>query len=88
MYAIRSYYGRTLSYAQALAGARAIGQALIDRGLSSERPVAVLSGNDLEHALLQLGALLVGVPYAPVSPAYALLSNDYAKLRYVLDLLV
>ncbi|MCG6951299.1 MAG: AMP-binding protein, partial [Betaproteobacteria bacterium] len=78
---------RTLSYAQALARARAIGQALIDRGLSSERPVAVLSGNDLEHALIELGALLVGVPYAPVSPAYALLSNDYAKLRYVLDLL-
>jgi len=78
---------RTLSYAQALAGARAIGQALITRGLSRERPVAVLSGNDLEHALLQLGALLVGVPYAPVSPAYSLLSTDHAKLRHVLDLL-
>jgi len=78
---------RTLSYAQALAGARAIGQALIDRGLSPERPVAVLSGNDLEHALLQLGALMVGVPYAPISPAYSLLSNDHAKLRFVLELL-
>lgn len=78
---------RTLSYGQALAGARAIGQALIARGLSRERPVAVLSGNDLEHALLQLGALMVGVPYAPVSPAYSLLSTDYAKLRHVLDLL-
>jgi feruloyl-CoA synthase len=78
---------RTLSYAQALAGARAIGQALIARGLSRERPVAVLSGNDLEHALLQLGALMVGVPYAPVSPAYSLLSNDHAKLRHVLGLL-
>ena len=78
---------RTLNYAQALAGARAIGQALIDRGLSRERPVAVLSGNDLEHALLELGALMVGVPYAPISPAYSLLSSDHAKLRFVLDLL-
>jgi len=78
---------RRLSYAQAIAGARAIGQALIARGLSAERPVVVLSGNDLEHALLQLGALMVGVPYAPVSPAYALLSKDYAKLRHVLALL-
>jgi len=78
---------RRLSYAQALEGARAVGQALIARGLSPERPVAVLSGNDLEHALLQLGALMVGVPYAPVSPAYALLSKDYAKLRHVLALL-
>jgi len=78
---------RKLSYGQALEGARAVGQALIARGLSRERPVAVLSGNDLEHALLQLGALMVGVPYAPVSPAYSLLSKDYAKLRHVLDLL-
>lgn len=78
---------RTLSYRQALAQARRIGAAILARGLSAERPIAVLSGNDLEHALIELGALLVGVPYAPISPAYSLLSTDFGRLRQVLDLL-
>ncbi len=30
---------------------RGLGQALLDRGLNAERPLAILSGNDLEHAL-------------------------------------
>ena len=51
-----------ISYAQMLARARAIGQALVDRGLSAERPVAILSDNDLEHASLALGAMWAGVP--------------------------
>jgi feruloyl-CoA synthase len=78
---------RTLSYARTLTQVRAIGQALLDRGLSAERPVAILSGNDLEHALLALAAMHVGVPYAPISPVYSLVSSDHAKLRYVLELL-
>ena len=77
---------RHLTYAQARSRARRIAQALIERRLSVERPVAVLSGNDFEHALIQLGALYAGVPYAPVSPAYSLLSKDFAKLRYALNL--
>ena len=78
---------RTLSYAQALARAKRVGAALLARKLSAERPLAVLSGNDLEHALLHLGAMYVGIPYAPVSPAYSLLSSDFGKLRYIFDLL-
>src|SRR6185295_11758155 len=78
---------RTLAYAQTLALVRILGQALLDRGLNAERPLAILSGNDLEHALLALAALHVGVPYAPISPAYSLVSTDHAKLRYVLELL-
>jgi feruloyl-CoA synthase len=45
---------RKVTYAEALAAAGAIGQALLDRGLSPERPVLVLSGNDIAHALLAL----------------------------------
>ncbi|MEP6792505.1 MAG: AMP-binding protein, partial [Ramlibacter sp.] len=60
---------RRISYAEALQSARRIGQALLDRGLSAERPVAILSENDLEHALLALGCLYAGIPYCPVSPA-------------------
>jgi feruloyl-CoA synthase len=78
---------RHISYAQALASARSIGQALLDRGLNAERPVAILSENDLEHALLALGCMYVGVPYCPVSPAYSTVSQDYDKLRHVLSTL-
>jgi len=78
---------RTLSYAQALARARRVGAALLERKLSANRPLVVLSGNDFEHALLHLGAMYVGIPYAPVSPAYSLLSSDFGKLRYICDLL-
>ncbi len=76
-----------LTYAQARSRARRVAQALLERRLSAERPVAVLSGNDFAHALIQLGALYAGVPYAPVSPAYSLLSKDFAKLKHVMRLL-
>ncbi|MDQ6880557.1 MAG: AMP-binding protein, partial [Pseudomonadota bacterium] len=76
-----------ITYAQALAGARSIAQALLDRGLDAERPVVVLSENDLEHALLALGCMLAGVPYSPASPAYSTVSQDYDKLRHVLQTL-
>jgi feruloyl-CoA synthase len=78
---------RSVTYAQALAQARAIGGYLVKKNLSPERPLVVLSGNDIEHALLHLGAMYVGVPYAPISPAYSLLSTDFAKLRFIRDLL-
>ena len=77
---------RTLTYAEAHAKALRVGAALLARGLSAERPLAILSENSLEHLLLLLGAMHVGVPCAPVSPAYSLLSSDHAKLRYVMDL--
>src|SRR6476646_8046053 len=78
---------RKLSYAQALSDVRRIGAALLRRGLSAERPVVVLSGNDIEHALLGLAAMYVGIPYAPISPAYSLMSSDFGKLRAIIDLL-
>jgi feruloyl-CoA synthase len=76
-----------ITYAQALESARSIGQALLDRGLSPERPVVILSENSLEHAMMALGCLYAGVPYCPVSPAYATVSQDYEKLRHVMDTL-
>jgi feruloyl-CoA synthase len=78
---------RKVSYAQALAQVRRIGASLLERDLSAERPVVILSGNDIEHALLALGAMYVGIAYAPISPAYSLISNDFGKLRYIFDLL-
>jgi feruloyl-CoA synthase len=78
---------RAITYAEALEQARRIGEALLQKGLSAERPIVILSGNDLEHALLGLAANYVGVPYAPVSPAYSLISSDFGKLRHIVNLL-
>jgi feruloyl-CoA synthase len=78
---------RRVSYGEALRSARAIAQALLDRRLSPERPVAILSDNDIEHLLLGLGAMLAGVPFAPVSPAYSLVSQDHGKLRHIFGML-
>jgi len=78
---------RRISYGDALQNARRIGQALLDRGLSAERPLLILSENDLEHAMLALAALHVGIPYAPVSPAYSLISQDQQRLRFIVGLL-
>ncbi len=77
---------RELTYAQTLERVRSLGQAFLDRGLSVTRGVVVLSNNSIEHALLMLAAQYVGVPYAPVSPAYSLVSSDFGKLRHVLGL--
>ena len=76
-----------ITYAEALAYARNIGQALLDRGLSAEHPLMILSENDLEHAMLALAALHAGVPFVPVSPAYSLVSQDHGKLRFVTGLM-
>ena len=77
---------RTLTYAAALARSRRVAAALLGRGLSAERPLAVLSGNDIEHAVAELAAMTIGVPYAPVSPSYSLVSTDFAQLRRVIEL--
>jgi feruloyl-CoA synthase len=77
---------RRVSYGEALAAARAIGEALLERGLSAERPVLILSENGVDHALLMLGALHAGVPVVPVSTAYSRLSQDFAKLRQIAGL--
>jgi len=77
---------RRLSYGEAQEAARAIGQALLDRGLGPQRPVMILSDNGIDHALLALGAMQAGVPVAPVSTAYSRLSQDFARLRYVRSL--
>ena len=78
---------RELTYAQMLASSRRIASALLARGLSAERPVVILSGNSLDHALVAFGALYAGIPFCPVSPAYSLVSKDYGKLSYLMKLL-
>src|ERR1700722_4885802 len=78
---------RKISYAQLLAATRRIASGLLARGLSAEKPVVILSGNSIDHALMAFGALYAGIPFCPVSPAYSLVSKDYGKLGYLMRLL-
>ncbi|WP_454621502.1 feruloyl-CoA synthase [Bradyrhizobium cenepequi] len=78
---------REVTYAELLDASRHIASALIARGLSAEKPLVILSGNSIDHALLAFGALYAGVPFCPVSPAYSLVSRDFGKLGFVMELL-
>ena len=70
-----------ITYGDARQQARHIGGALLALGLGPDRPLLILSENSLEHALLGAACFYVGIPYAPVSPAYSLVSKDHGKLR-------
>ena len=74
-----------LTYADVWARGKAIAQFLLDHGLNEQRPVAILSENSLEHAQLAVACLIAGVPHVPVSPPYSLVSQDYDKLKHVLQ---
>jgi feruloyl-CoA synthase len=77
---------RRLTYAQVFDAVRRIGQSLLNRQLSADRPIAILSENDLEHFLLTLAGMHVGIPIAPISPSYSLLSKDFNRARHALNL--
>jgi feruloyl-CoA synthase len=82
---------QTITYAQMFERVRRVGQALAlrlaDGEISVERPIAILSGNDLQHLTLALAACWVGVPYAPISPAYSTLAQEPSRLKHIIDTL-
>ncbi|KQY35748.1 acyl-CoA synthetase [Caulobacter sp. Root487D2Y] len=76
---------RGVTYAEALRAVEGVSQWLLDRGLTADDSVMILSGNSIEHALMTLGAYGAGAPAAPVSPAYSLMSADHGKLKHCFD---
>ena len=74
-----------ITYAQTLDRVRRLAQALLDRRLSRERSVLILSGNSIEHALLAFAAMYCGVLYAPIAPAYSLQARHYTTLQEIFD---
>ena len=78
---------RKLGYGEAKRTVDALTQGILDLGLEPGRPVAILSGNSIEHALMTQAAMQARFPAAPVSPAYSLMSQDHVKLRYLFDLI-
>lgn len=77
----------TLTYSETFLKVKSIAQAILDRKLSAQTPIAILSENSIEHALLALACLHIGIPYSAVSPAYSLRSTDFEKLKYIIQLL-
>ena len=78
---------REVTYAQMLERVQRVAGGLMERGLSAERPLVILSGNSIEHLTLALAAIWAGIPYCPVSPAYSQVAGELERLRYALDLL-
>jgi feruloyl-CoA synthase len=78
---------RTLRYGEALEEALNLAEGLLQFELGPERPLAILAANGIDHALIMLAALYVGIPLAPIAPAYALQSTDYLKLAHTFRLL-
>ena len=78
---------RLLRFGEAYRRTCRMAQGLLDRGLSAQRPVVILSEGGIEHALLAFAAMHVGIPYAAISPAYSLVSTDFGKLKFALSLL-
>jgi len=77
----------TVTYGEALRQVRSIASWMLAQRLSAEHPLAVLSDNSMDHALLALGAMHAGVPVAAVSTAYSLMSKDFEKLKAMIALL-
>src|SRR3977135_3112003 len=78
---------RKLSYGEAKRTVDALTQGLLNLKLEAGGPVAILSGNSIEHALMTMAAMQARFPAAPVSPAYSLMSHDHVKLKYLFDLI-
>src|SRR6201994_3849978 len=78
---------RKVSYGEAKRTVDALTQGLLNLGIAEGRPVAILSGNSIEHALMTQAAMQARLPAAPVSPAYSLMSQDHAKLKYLFGLI-
>jgi feruloyl-CoA synthase len=76
-----------LTYEAARPLVDALAASLVERGLSTERPVMILSANSIDHALLTLAGQTAGIPVAPISVAYSLQSQDHAKLKHIAALL-
>ena len=76
-----------LTYAETFAKVKSIAQSLLQKNISAEKPIAILSENSIEHGLMALAAMHIGIPYSAITPAYSLRSTDFEKLRHVINLL-
>jgi len=76
-----------VTFAEAKRIVDSLTQGLLDLRLDHDRPLAILSGNSLEHAFVTLAGMQARIPVAPFSPAYSLLSQDHEKLKAIFSFL-
>lgn len=76
-----------LSYSETLSKVKSIAQYLLNLNFTNDETIVILSENSLEHALLALAAIHIGIPYSPISPPYSLISQDFGKLKHCLALM-
>ena len=76
-----------ISYAETLRSVEQLAAGLLALNPNPQRPLLLLSENSIPFALLQLAALHIGLPVAPVAPAYALQSSDFNRLKNIVALL-
>lgn len=78
---------REETYETTLAKVRAVGAALLARGMNQKTPIIVMSGNSVDHGILALAAQYVGVPLVPVAEQYSLVHGAHGRLRDVIHLI-
>jgi len=76
-----------LSYAETLEKVKSIAQYLLNLEFTSDETIVILSENSLEHALLALASVHIGITYTSISPPYSLVSDDFGKLSHCLELM-
>lgn len=74
---------RRMTYADGLAAVRRIAAAFLSEGAGQDAPVMILSKNSIDNALVMYGAMWASSPAVPVTPAYATLSQDLLRFRYI-----
>lgn len=77
----------TMNYVEAETATSALARKLIALGCSPLKPLAIISSNSIQHALLALAAQRVGIPVAPISLAYATVATDFSRLHFMLELI-
>lgn len=78
---------RQLSWAQTRTAVGRVAQGLLGLRLPAGKPVVVLSDNSIDHLVLMLACMHVGRPVCTVSSAYCRLSQDFAKIRDIVQML-
>ncbi len=77
---------REHGYGEILAMVKAVAAGLIARGLDAATPIAILSGNGVDHQILSLAAQYIGIPTVPLAEQYSLIPEAHGRLAYVLNM--
>jgi feruloyl-CoA synthase len=78
---------RKLDYRALRQAVGAVAQALLDLELPEGKPIAILSDNSIDHAVLMLAAMHIGRTACSLSSAYSRMAKDPSRLHGMLQAL-